>query len=346
SKGLDQIHDRLQKLVSQLEIHGVSLSQEDVNLKFLRSLPSEWKTHTLIWRNKADLEEQSLDELFNSIKIYETEVKQSSSTGTASQNLAFVSSSHTNSTTNSVSAAASVSTICAKFHTSSFSNVDSLSNAVIYSFFASQSTSPQLDNEDLKQIDFDDLEEMDLRWQMAMLTMRARRFLQKTGRNLGANGPTSMGFDMSKVECYNCHMKGNFARECMSPKDSRRPGAAKPQRRTVPVETSTLNALVSQLSPTKPEQDLSPTTRPSAPIIEDWVSDSEDESETKALQFVPSFAQSSKHVKYSRHSVQLVETTIPAATPAPPSPKSPSSGKIKNRKACFVCKSVDHLIKD
>nr|GFD18849.1 ribonuclease H-like domain-containing protein [Tanacetum cinerariifolium] len=46
SENLDQIHDRLQKLVSQLEIHGVSLSQEDVNLKFLRSLPSEWKTHT------------------------------------------------------------------------------------------------------------------------------------------------------------------------------------------------------------------------------------------------------------------------------------------------------------
>nr|GEX89057.1 hypothetical protein [Tanacetum cinerariifolium] len=62
-ENLDQIHDRLQKLVSQLEIYGVSLSQEDVNLKFLRSLRSKWKTHTLIWRNKADLEEQSLDDL-------------------------------------------------------------------------------------------------------------------------------------------------------------------------------------------------------------------------------------------------------------------------------------------
>nr|GEV77565.1 putative ribonuclease H-like domain-containing protein [Tanacetum cinerariifolium] len=123
-----------------------------------QSLPSEWKTFTLIWRNKADLEEQSLDDLFNSLKIYETKVKHSSSTGTASQNLAFMSSSHTNSTTDSVSAAASVFTICAKL-----------------------------------PIDIDDLEEMDLRWQIAMLTMRARRFLQKTGRNLGANGPTSMG---------------------------------------------------------------------------------------------------------------------------------------------------------
>nr|GEW53337.1 ribonuclease H-like domain-containing protein [Tanacetum cinerariifolium] len=136
------------------------------------------------------------------------------------------------STTESVSAAASVSAICA--NVSSLPNVDSLSNAVIYSFFSSQSSSPQLDNEDLKQIASDDLEEMDLKWQMIMLTMRARRFLQRTGRNLRANGPTSLGFDMSKVECYNCHRKGHFARKYRSPKDSRRNGAAELQRRSVP----------------------------------------------------------------------------------------------------------------
>nr|GEV03467.1 ribonuclease H-like domain-containing protein [Tanacetum cinerariifolium] len=101
-----------------------------------------------------------------------------------------------------------------------------------------------------------------------------------------------------------------------------------------------------ELSPTKPEQDLSHTTRPSAPIIEDWVSDFEDESETKAPQFVLSFVQSSEQVKYLRHSIQPIETSIPAATPAPLSQKSTSSGKIRNRKTCFVCKSVDHLIKD
>nr|GEW38935.1 uncharacterized mitochondrial protein AtMg00810-like [Tanacetum cinerariifolium] len=195
---MEAIEKRLQKLVSQLEIHGVSLSQEDVNLKFLRSLPSEWKTHTLIWRNKANLEEHSLDDLFNSLKIYETEVRNSSSPSNPTQNLAFVSSSNTDSTTDSVSAATSVSAVCAQLHVSSHPNIDSLSNAVIFSFFASQYTSPQLDNEDLKQIDVDDvddLKEMDLRW---------------------------------------------------SPKDTRRTGAAEPQRRHVSVETSTSNALVSQ----------------------------------------------------------------------------------------------------
>nr|GEV30888.1 putative ribonuclease H-like domain-containing protein [Tanacetum cinerariifolium] len=439
------------------------------------------------------------------------------------------------STTDLVSDAASDSAVCAKLLASTLLNVDSLSNAVIYYFFASQSTSPQLHNEDLKQIDVDDLEEMDLRWQMAMLTMQARRFLKKTGRNLGVNGPTSIRFDMSKVECYNCHKKGHFSRVCRYPKDLRRPvqlshkeglsqlrpqhpmtwslsvmvkevmiGAIKQRgslqtlllwlflsssssdnevpscskacskayaqlhtqydkltddfcksqfdviscqtglesvearllvyiqnepvfeenikllnievqlqdtalvtlrqklekakkdrddlklklekfqtssknltdfdyeswppsdlydrfqpsggyhvvpplytRTFMPpkpdlvfnnaptaVETNHLTFNV-QLSPTKPEQDLSHTTRPIAPIIKDWVSDSEEESKTKATQFVPSFAQSYEHVKSPRHSDEPIKTTIIAATHVPASLKTCSSGKRRNRKACF-----------
>nr|GEV01973.1 ulp1 protease family, C-terminal catalytic domain-containing protein [Tanacetum cinerariifolium] len=135
-----------------------------------------------------------------------------------------------------------VSAASTKPQASILPNVVNLSDVVIYSF-ASQSNSPQLDNDDLKQIDTDDLEEMDLKWQMAMLTIRARRSLQRTGRNLGANGTTSIVFDMSKVECYNCHRRGHFARECRSPRDTRNKDT---KRRNVPVETSTSNALVSQ----------------------------------------------------------------------------------------------------
>nr|GEX64437.1 putative ribonuclease H-like domain-containing protein [Tanacetum cinerariifolium] len=165
SESLDQIHDRLQKLISQLEILGESLSQEDINLKFLRSLPTEWRSHTLIWRNKVDLEDQCLDDLFNNLKIYEAEVKSSSSTSHNTQNIAFVSSQNIDSTNESVSAVPSVSAASIKAPASILSNMDNLSNAVIYYFFASQSNSPQLGNEDLKQIDADDLEEMDLNFQ-------------------------------------------------------------------------------------------------------------------------------------------------------------------------------------
>nr|GFB15434.1 hypothetical protein [Tanacetum cinerariifolium] len=120
-------------------------------------------------------------------------------------------------------------------------NIDNLSDAVIYSFFASQSNNSQLHNDNLKQIDADDLEEMNLTWQMDMLIMRARRFLQRTRRNIGANVTTSIGFDMSKVECYNYHKRGHFARESMSLKDARNKDT---QRKNVPLETSTFNALV------------------------------------------------------------------------------------------------------
>nr|GEY44636.1 retrovirus-related Pol polyprotein from transposon TNT 1-94 [Tanacetum cinerariifolium] len=322
-----------------------------------------------------------------------TKVKHSSSLGNPTQNIAFVSSSNTDSTTDSFSAATSVFAVCAQMPMSSYPNTDSLSNAVIFSFFTSQYTSPQLDNEDLKQIDIDDLKEMDMRWQMAMLTMRARRFLQKTGRNLGDNRATTIGFDMSKVECYNCHIKGHFAREYRSSKDTRRTVAVEPQRRhsyqaeeepasfalmVIPSSSSAsdnevkscskacskaydeldsqydkltidfcksqfdvlfyqaalesvearlvlykqnesilqenINMLKNELSPTKSAQDISHVTRPMAPIINDSVSDSEDESEPNNPQSAPSFVQTSEHVKLSVHFSYPVEASILYAT--------------------------------
>nr|GEW47725.1 hypothetical protein [Tanacetum cinerariifolium] len=125
-------------------------------------------------KNKTDLEDQSLDDLFKNLKIYEAEVKSSSSTSLTTQNIAFVSSQNTDNTNESVSVVTSVSVASTKVLVSALPNVDNLSDAIIYSFFASQSNSPQLDNDNLEQINVDDLEEMDLKWQMAMLTMRAR----------------------------------------------------------------------------------------------------------------------------------------------------------------------------
>ncbi|GKC25630.1 hypothetical protein Tco_1027780 [Tanacetum coccineum] len=89
---LDQTFDRLQKLVSQLEILGEKLSQEDVNQKLLRSLSPEWNTHAVVWRNKPELETMSMDDLYNNLKVYEPKVKGTSSSNTSTQNMAFVSS--------------------------------------------------------------------------------------------------------------------------------------------------------------------------------------------------------------------------------------------------------------
>nr|GEW88511.1 hypothetical protein [Tanacetum cinerariifolium] len=257
------------------------------------------------------------------------------------------------STNESVSVVASISVASAKVPVSALPNVDTLSDAVIYSFFASQSNSPQLDNYDLKQIDVDDLEEMDLKWQMAMLTMRERQFLQRTGKNLGANGTTSIRFDMSKVKCYNYHMRGHFARECSVMVLEAMIGAFKqrknqptmllwhshPQvllvlimRNFVPLkpdlffdDAPTVNETVPtafnvEPSTTKPNLDLSHSNRRTTPIIEDWVSDSEDEYEVEhpipAANLKTDILNPKGHV-LTRSKLVLLTTARPVTTVVP-----------------------------
>nr|GFB86740.1 hypothetical protein [Tanacetum cinerariifolium] len=118
-------------------------------------------------------------------------------------------------------------------------------------------------------------------------------------------------------------------------------------------DAPTVNKIVStafnvELSPTKSDKDLSRLNRPSAPIIEDWVSDSEDDSEGEPMTAhkALSFVQTSKHVKTPRPSVKPVEHHILAANLKTYIPKPKGHGNSMNRKACFVCKSLTHLIKD
>ncbi|GJV40332.1 hypothetical protein Tco_1418772 [Tanacetum coccineum] len=139
------IEKRLQKLISQLEIQGEVITQEDINLKLFRSLPSEWKTHALIWRNKEEIETISLDDLYNNLKIYEPELTGSSSTRQNSQNVAFVSSNSTNSNSN-INEADNIAYEVSAAHTQSnlvnSTSVDNLSDVVICAFLASQPNSP------------------------------------------------------------------------------------------------------------------------------------------------------------------------------------------------------------
>nr|GEW99402.1 hypothetical protein [Tanacetum cinerariifolium] len=121
---------------------------------------------------------------------------------------------------------------------------EDVNQKLLRSLSPDQSNSPQLVHEDLEQIHPDGMEEMDLRWQMDMLTMRDKRFLKKTGRKLTVNGNETIVFYKSNMECYNCHKREHFARECKALKnqDNKHKESS---RKSVLVETSTPTALVS-----------------------------------------------------------------------------------------------------
>ncbi|GKA50781.1 ribonuclease H-like domain-containing protein [Tanacetum coccineum] len=215
TESLDSIFNRLQKIVSQLAILGENISQEDLNLKFLRILPSKWNTHVVVWRNKPDLELMSFDDLYNNFKIVEQEVKRTvtSSSNLGSQNVAFVST--PSSTNEGNNANIQVSTASSTVSTdSTHDNTTNLSDATVYAFLANQPNRSQLVHEDLEQIHEDDLEEIDLKWQLALLSMRAKKYYQRTGKKITINGSDTTRYDKSKVECFNCHKMGHFAREC------------------------------------------------------------------------------------------------------------------------------------
>nr|GEV53141.1 hypothetical protein [Tanacetum cinerariifolium] len=105
SEGVDKTYDMFQKLISQLELNGEVISQEDANIKLLRSLHLTWNNIALIVRNKPDIETLSMDDLYNNLKVYETEIKGQSSSGFNSYNVAFVSSKNTSSINETVTAA-------------------------------------------------------------------------------------------------------------------------------------------------------------------------------------------------------------------------------------------------
>ncbi|GKA16931.1 ribonuclease H-like domain-containing protein, partial [Tanacetum coccineum] len=196
----------------QLAILGENISQEDLNLKFLRSLPSEWNTHVVVWRNKPDLDTMSFDDLYNNFKIVEQEVKgtasSSSSSSLSSQNVAFVSSS---SSTNEVNTAYGVSTANTQVSPASTQvstastqvSTANLSDATVYAFLANQPNGSQLVHEDLEQIHEDDLEEMDLKWQLAYLD----HIIKMDSRRNGFEVAVSITeYESKKVSPENCFM--------------------------------------------------------------------------------------------------------------------------------------------
>ncbi|GJZ72773.1 ribonuclease H-like domain-containing protein [Tanacetum coccineum] len=244
NESLDKAYDRFQKLISQLEVYAAPVSKEDINQKFLRSLPPFWSQIALIMRNKPDIDQTDIDDLYNNLRVYEDEIKRSSSSTSNSQNLAFLSSENT-SRTNEVSNASGDFRVSTAGGTSQVSST-LCADEVMCSFFAQQTTSTQLKNKDLQQIDEDDLEELDLRWPVAMLTVRVKKFIQKTRRNLDFQGKKPVSLDKSKVECYNCHRKGHFARKCNSGRNQGKRPYGDNGRRNASTNEPSSQALVTQ----------------------------------------------------------------------------------------------------
>ncbi|GKA66252.1 hypothetical protein Tco_0766060 [Tanacetum coccineum] len=170
-------------LLSQLEIHGAGVSTEDANQKFLRSLPSAWSQVSLIMRTKPGVDSLSFDDLYNNLRVFENDVKGSTASSSSTQNVAFVS--ENTSSTNDVSIAYGVSNPSGQ--NSQYEHASS------YSLLANQSSCPQLDHEDLEQLDEFDLEEMDLKWQVAMISMRMKKLYKKIGGKLQFDAKEPVG---------------------------------------------------------------------------------------------------------------------------------------------------------
>ncbi|GJT76872.1 hypothetical protein Tco_1043597 [Tanacetum coccineum] len=143
SEGLHKGYDRFQSLLGQLEIHGAGISTEDDNQKFLRSLPSAWSQVSLIMRTKPGVDSLSFNDMYNNLRVFESDVKGSTASSSSTQNVAFVS--ENTSSTNDVSTAYGVSN--SSSHNSQYGYTSS------YSLLANQSSCSQLDHEDLEQLD-------------------------------------------------------------------------------------------------------------------------------------------------------------------------------------------------
>ncbi|GJZ57699.1 ribonuclease H-like domain-containing protein [Tanacetum coccineum] len=181
---------KTQKTLLKQQYENFSASK-DFNLKFLYSLPPEWNTHVVIWMNKPEVETISIDDLYNNFKIVEQKVKKTVGTSSGGQNLAFMTAPSTSSTNDANTASPEVSAASPSVNAASPQVCTaSVSDNTVYAFMVENPNGSNVLHQDLEQIHEDDLEAMDLKWQLSLLS----------------------------VECYNCHKLGHFARECRAPR--------------------------------------------------------------------------------------------------------------------------------
>nr|GEX06149.1 hypothetical protein [Tanacetum cinerariifolium] len=226
----------------------------------------------------------------------------------------------------------------------------------IHSFFANQSSAPQLDCDDLEQINDDDLEEMDLKWQVAMISIRIKKFYKRTSRKLQFNTKDPVGFDKTKVEYFICHKIGNFAKDCRARgnQDSKRRmvGTMETKLESGHVEEDTRNYAIMAYSSSNSGFDNKTSSDESDSKPVEYASSESDSSietitaMTAPVDNAPKIVCEPKRVKSPRENVK--DIGIP--NPCPKIKKQGKNGHTRKglgytRKACFICGSFSHLIR-
>ncbi|GJT27965.1 putative ribonuclease H-like domain-containing protein [Tanacetum coccineum] len=195
-EGLHKGYDRFQKILSQLNQMQAKPDNEDCNMKFLRALPPSWSQVAITLKTKGGLDYLSFDDLYNKLRTLEIDVKGGSSYDSRDVISMIITFTHFTSASSSPTASSNV-----------------MEN-VLHSFVAKSDPQQQITYEDFDQIGKLDLEELDIKWQMAMLSVRINRFEKKAGRKMKFNNKDAARFDKKKVKCYKCSELGHFAREC------------------------------------------------------------------------------------------------------------------------------------
>ncbi|GJX45153.1 ribonuclease H-like domain-containing protein [Tanacetum coccineum] len=217
-EGLHKGYDRFQKILSQLNQLQAKPDNEDCNMKFLRALPSSWSQVAITLKAKGGLDYLNFDDLYNKLKSLEIDIKGGSSYksnhSTSLSHSAFVSTTGAN---NKMSYAETSKQSSSYTSASPGSNVSHFNSSnivedVLHSFVAESDPQQQIIYEDFDQIGKLDLEELDIKWQMAMLSVRINRFEKKAGRKMKFNNRDAARFDKKKVRCYKCSQLGGFWR--------------------------------------------------------------------------------------------------------------------------------------
>ncbi|GJX77687.1 ribonuclease H-like domain-containing protein [Tanacetum coccineum] len=212
-EGLHKGYDRFQKILSQLNQVQARPDNDDINLKFLRALPSSWSQVGLALKTRGGLDSMSFDDLYNKLRSLELDVRighsYSVKAAVAPTHSAFIGTTCSGSKPTYSDQQRIVPSVS---QTSGRS--DNLMECVLHSFVAENDQDQDMIYEDFDQVDQLEMEEMDLKWQMAMLSLRINRFEKKAGRKMNYNNQQPARFDRRKVRCYKCLQLGHFAREC------------------------------------------------------------------------------------------------------------------------------------